>query len=546
MSEMITVFTARRVITMDPSRPEATAVAVRDGRIVEVGDLESLKPWLDHHPHTIDDRFVDAVLMPGLIDPHLHPGLAALLLACEWVPPEPWDLPDGRVEAVSGKAAFLARVGELHGGLEDPDEPLVTFGYHAQYHGDVLRSDLDAISTTRPIVCWQRSFHEIRCNEAALTWINAEEGAAWDPHIELDTGRLFETGMVWSLMTLAPHLMGDGKFEDGLCGVRDLVHLGGVTTICDAGFGLFDMDSEWESLTATMGDASTPYRTYLMPQVPSAMGKWQDDTLGQLGEFTQRSTERISFIKAAKVLADGAFIAQLMIVGPPGYIDGHSGAWLAEPDQLLKMMRPFWEADYDLHIHCNGDVGAGAAIDAIDTLLHEHPRFDHRSTLHHFGVSTQAQIRRMAALGIEVQANGYYLYQFGDRFRENWLGDERASLMTRVGSARRHGVSVAVHSDLPMAPVRPLLAAQAIATRRTREGTVMGPEEAVSIDDALGSITIEAAYQMRMDHEIGSLAAGKLADLVALGADPYEVGAEALDSIEILATVVGGDVFPLS
>ncbi len=545
MAGKITVFTARRVITMEQARPEGTAIAVRDGRVVEVGDLDSLQPWLRHHDHTIDERFADAVLMPGLIDPHLHPGMAALLFACDWVPPEPWDLPWGRVEAAVGKDGFLARVRELHESRTDPDEPIVTFGYHAQYHGDVVRADLDAISTTRPIVCWQRSFHELRCNEAALAWVNAEEGAAWDPHVELETGRLFETGMVWALQTLSPHLLGDGRLIEGLRGVRDLVHRGGVTSICDAGFGIFDLDAEWDALDAIMGDGSTPFRTYLMPQVPAARSKWKDDTIRRLEEFTERFADRISFVKSAKVLADGAFIAQLMMVGPPGYIDGHSGAWLAEPDRLLAMMRPFWEAGYDLHIHCNGDIGAGAAIDAVETLLHERPRFDHRTTLHHFGVSTQAQIRRMAALGMTVQANGYYLYQFGDRFRDMWLGDERASLMTRLGSARRHGLSVAVHSDLPMGPVRPLLAAQAIGSRRTREGSVMGEEECLSIDDALRAVTIEAAFQMRKDDEIGSLASGKLADMVALDADPYDVGADALDTIGVLATIVGGDVFPL-
>ena len=117
--------------------------------------------------------------------------------------------------------------------------------------------------------------------------------------------------------------------------------------------------------------------------------------------------------------------------------------------------------------------------------------------------------------------------------------------MTRLGSARRHGLSVAVHSDLPMGPVRPLLAAQAIGSRRTREGSVMGEEECLSIDDALRAVTIEAAFQMRKDDEIGSLASGKLADMVALDADPYDVGADALDTIGVLATIVGGDVFPL-
>ncbi|SVC63958.1 uncharacterized protein METZ01_LOCUS316812, partial [marine metagenome] len=87
---MITVFPARRIHTMDPSLPEATAIAVRDGRIVEVGSIESLQPWLGRHEHMVDNRFYDAVLLPGLIDPHMHPGLIALMLACEWITPEAW------------------------------------------------------------------------------------------------------------------------------------------------------------------------------------------------------------------------------------------------------------------------------------------------------------------------------------------------------------------------------------------------------------------------------------------------------------------------
>lgn len=152
-------------------------------------------------------------------------------------------------------------------------------------------------------------------------------------------------------------------------------------------------------------------------------------------------------------------------------------------------------------------------------------------------------MRRIRALGVEISANGYYLYQFGDAFGDEWLGTERASQMTRLGAAERAGVSVSVHSDLPMGPAAPLLAAQACATRRTRGGVVMGEPERLSLDAALRSITIDAAYQLRLDHEIGSLASGKLADITVLGADPHEVGPEALADIPIVATIVGGRVF---
>ena len=107
MSE-ITVFTARRIRTMTPSAPLATAVAVRDGMILEAGTLETLRPWLDAHPHRIDDRFRDAVLMPGFIDPHLHPTLGALLLPCPFITAMEWKLPDRTCAAVRGRDAYLA------------------------------------------------------------------------------------------------------------------------------------------------------------------------------------------------------------------------------------------------------------------------------------------------------------------------------------------------------------------------------------------------------------------------------------------------------
>ena len=119
MTDPITVFTARRIHTMDPSLPEATAIAVRDGRIIEVGNLESLQPWLTRHEHRVDDRFAEQVLVPGLIDPHVHPSMMAGLLACERITGADWDLPECHVPAVIGAEAFMDRVRDLEAGLPD-------------------------------------------------------------------------------------------------------------------------------------------------------------------------------------------------------------------------------------------------------------------------------------------------------------------------------------------------------------------------------------------------------------------------------------------
>ena len=539
---MITVFTARRVRTMDQSLPEATAVAVRDGRIVEVGTLETLQPWLTRHEHVIDDRFADDVLLPGLIDPHMHPGLIALLLACEWVTPEAWDLPGRQVPATHGRDAFLARLGGLEA-AQPAGEPLVVFGFHAQFHEEVWRADLDAISTGRPIVLWQRSFHELRCNTPALEWLDASEAAAWDPYIDLESGRMWESGMAFGLRALSPHLVGGEKLGGRLAEVVGMVHRGGVTTIGDPGYGVLDLDHYLETLLSVHEGSDVPFRQYLIPAIGRYRMAYGPGFADTLADHESRGTDRIRFLYAGKFFADGAFIAQLMQVGPPGYIDGHEGAWMANPDRIADHLRPSWEEGRRIDVHVNGDRGLDAALDAIDTLLHETPRFDHRTVIHHFGVSTQAQVRRMAALGVSAQANGYYLRFFGDAFVDRWLGHERASQMTRVGSARRHGISVALHSDLPMGPLQPLLAASIMATRTSMSGEVLGPEERLTPEDALGAVTIEAAWQLRLDHEVGSLAAGKQADLVALADDPLDLDPADWPDIPIRATVLGGEVY---
>ena len=112
MSE-ITVFTAQAIHTMEPSHPHGTAIAVRDGQILEVGTLETLKPWLDRHPHTIDTQFEDKILMPGFIDPHLHPSMAAVILPMQFITALEWDLPWEKVPATKTHEAYLARLKEL-------------------------------------------------------------------------------------------------------------------------------------------------------------------------------------------------------------------------------------------------------------------------------------------------------------------------------------------------------------------------------------------------------------------------------------------------
>ena len=144
---------------MGESLPVATAVAVRDDRVVAVGSLESMRPWLDAYDHEISDIFKDKILLPGLIDNHLHPIMAAILLPMDFVTPHDWNLPGREVKAVRGRDAYLARLRELEAAKTDPNEALFAWGYHHLFHGKISRADLDAISSTSPIIAWSRTFH---------------------------------------------------------------------------------------------------------------------------------------------------------------------------------------------------------------------------------------------------------------------------------------------------------------------------------------------------------------------------------------------------
>jgi len=245
------------------------------------------------------------------------------------------------------------------------------------------------------------------------------------------------------------------------------------------------------------------------------------------------------------LFADGGFYAGLMQLGPPGAIEEHHGEWMTPPETFEAVARAFWNEGFKIHVHCSGDLGVELALDTLEKLQWERPRFDHRFTIEHFGVSTPEQVRRMAALGACASVNIYYVHELGDAYWKNKLGHERASQMSRLGTLARHNVPTALHTDFTMAPALPLNSAWVAVNRISEAGHVMGPEECLTLDQAMRAITVDAAYVLGLEHEIGTIRAGKKADFTILEQDPYEVGGENLREIPIWGTVFEGRPFPI-
>ncbi len=541
----VTVFVARTVRTMEPSLPVAEAVAVRDGRILEVGTLETMRPWLETHSHEVDDTFRDLCIMPGFIDPHLHPSMAAILLPMHFTTAVGWDLPWEDIRPIPDEQQFRSRLVEINADLA-PGDPLFAFGHHPIWHGDIDRSALNEVSTIRPIVVWHRGYHSLVVNDACLRWMDLDPALARrHPQIDLETGKFFETGLEMALAHLRSYILEAERFRRGLDRMRQVIHSGGHTTIGDAAFGFYGLEEEWSHLLAVMEQPDTPFRIQLMPYTAGPDGDARTDRqfLDRVLAYPERNTHRLRFSDHAKLFADGGFFAELLMLKPPGHLDGRHGEWITPPERFEEIARVLWNAGLRIHVHCSGDLGVELALATLEKLQRELPRFDHRFTFEHFGISSSQQVDRIAAVGGVASVNAYYVYELSEAFAAHTVGHERASQISRLGSLERAGVRFAVHSDFPMAPAKPLNNAWVAANRLTESGALMGPDERASLDAAIRAITTNAAYVLGLDDQIGSLRWGKRADFTILEADPYTVGVESLRDIPIWGTVFEGRKF---
>ena len=544
-ADSVKIFVAKKIISMEAERDSATAVAVAKGRVIAIGDADELREKLQEslaEPVQIDRTFEHKILMPGFIDNHLHPTMAALLLPMEFITPFDWRFPDRDVAAVQGQENYRDRLIERIA-LSDQKSWFITWGYHHYFHGEMSRAYLDSISGSQPVVVWHRSFHELIANTAAIKAMGIEAEDVQDhPHVKLAEGHFFETGLSVAMAKMSSVLLSEERFRRGLQLTKKIVHAGGITTIADMSAGGFDFDRSWPLVAEVFGDA--PFRTLMVANgnafgTPAGGAK----SLARLQELQQLKAGNISWLKQVKLFADGAFYSQLMQMNPPGYLDGHKGEWLMDPKVLMTVARRYWQAGYQIHVHTNGDRGVDVVLDVLAVLLSEMPRQDHRFTLHHVGYTTTEQAKRMGELGAFVSAQPYYLYTLGEKYSEIGLGAERAEKIFLGQEFIKAGVPLSLHSDFTMAPAEPLLLAWVAANRLTASGSVLAPELRLSRDQALRAITIEAARAIQMEHEIGSIKIGKQADFTVLDEDPYHVPIEKLHQVPVFATVLSGEIF---
>lgn len=546
-SNDITIYKARSIITMNPMQPRATHVAVREGRILGVGDEASLKGW---GAATLDETFADKVLMPGLVEGHCH-LLEGGMWSYVYVGFYDRRGPDGKLW--TGLKSFdevIGRLKEARAAAADDTAPIYAWGFDPIYFDNqrMTTEHLDQVSETQRVVLLHASAHLMNVNSAMLREANitketAIEGVVLDENGK-PTGELQEFAAMYLVYRKIGNIFFDaGQTEEGIWNFARVAQLAGVTTATDLVNDLSDTTIENLSKVTLLDD----YPLRIVPAYAPSRDA-ENKALQRVLPAMDNNNDKLHF-GIVKLVIDGSIQGFTARVRWPGYYNAPSGAqkngiWIVPPHQLKDMIKTYHDARLTVHIHTNGDEATEVALDAIEQLLEESPRWDHRHTLQHCQMADAYQFRRMANMGVCANLFSNHLYYWGDAHYALTMGPDRANRMNATATAKATGVRFSLHSDAPITPLAPLFTAWCAVNRQTASGRVLGESEKISVQDALSAMTLGAAYTLKLDEKIGSIEVGKLADFAVLDDDPLDVAPEALKDVRVWGTVLGGRVFP--
>lgn len=531
------VFKASKIITMDPLRPDASHVAVRDGRILAVGGANCAAPWGDF---VLDDRFSDAVLMPGLVEGHAH-LMAGSIWQFTYVGYHDRIDPDGRTWA--GVDSAEAMITRLRSDAPQSNDTVFAWGFDPIFLASerLNKSHLDQVSTDRPVAVLYSNFHLMCVNSAALQLAGYDSSTPLEGVVKGPDGN--PTGELQEMAAMFPVLRRMGidfrtlsQSEEAIESYGKIAVRAGVTTMTD----LYSMleEEDLELMLRLTGANDYPLRIVPALGVSGAPSDVAEKALA----LRERSTDKLR-LGAVKLMTDGSIQGWTARVRWPGYVGGQpNGIWNTAPDEIFALTEEMQRRGVQMHIHVNGDDAAEVSLEALEAAARAYPWPGARHVLQHCQMMDRALFERAAELGVACNIFANHIWYFGDQHAALTIGPNRAARMDGVRTALDAGITAAIHSDAPVTPLAPLFTAWCAVNRQTMSGRTLGPEERISVLEALELITLGAARTLKLDHEIGSIEPGKRADFAILGNDPTESNGSTLKDVPVLGTVSGGRV----
>ncbi|MBA3687551.1 MAG: amidohydrolase [Chloroflexi bacterium] len=524
-----------RVLTCDSRQPSAAAVAVRDARIVAVGEAAAVQQHLIGGATSLD--LGGRTMVPGFIDAHNHMACTA----------ETFFAIDAGPRSVSSITELVTAVAEA--ATDTPPGAWIRgFGMDWTRFAEGRRPtrwDLDEAGDQHPVVILHVSGHYALVNSRALADSGLSEDAR-DPEggsLERDeSGRL--TGL---LLDSATNLVLQTSVD--ICGHGPNIHTAvdtdelarmigeasrrylaaGLTTICDPQVTSREMAAY--QFARAQGDL--PIRTVMLPLSHQLDEYLAIGLVGPMGDDHLR-------IGAMKFYTDGAITGgTAMFSKPMGSRGQYPGSLYHQPAELADLLRRAAGAGWQLAIHTMGDRAMGIMLDAVEAAMAAAPDGDIRHRIEHSTWPTPEQLARIARLGMVPVTQPGSIAELGDIWHDH-LG-ERVHRAMPLRDQLELGIRPAISSDAFVQSYRPLDTIAAAMQRVTPSGFQVGPDQELTIEEALAAHTINAARAIHMEDRIGSIEVGKLADFAVLDGDLLATPAEDIRRIPIWMTVIGGE-----
>lgn len=527
-----------KIVTMDPSNPRAEAVAVKDGKFVLVGASEEILTYKKNHTEIIDLQ--GKLLTPGFNDAHLH--LLNYGYSLQMV-----DLAGAKsIDEIIKRVKNFVSKNNI-----EPGDWIKGKSWNHEIFTDKKRFpnryDLDKISKEHPICLTRACLHVAVVNSKALELIGVDKNT---PQVEGGHFDIDENGEPLGIFREnARYLVYDNIEDPGVEEIKEMIIKAsksalsqGITSVQTDDFEALpgknfeNVLRAYKELNETNELPIRIYEQCLLPQIEKL------NTFLAMGYRTGIGDEFFK-IGPLKLLADGSLGARTAYMCEP-YADDPStcGIPVFTQEELDKLVITGHNADMQIAIHGIGDKTMHMAFESIEKAQKENPKSDSRHGIIHCQITDEVLLNKFKDLGVIAYVQPIFTSTDLGIVEER-IGKERAKTSYNWKTMFDKGVHVVFSSDCPVEPLDVLPGIYAAVTRKNleeypKEGWM--PEQRVSIDEALYAFTLGAAYASFEDDIKGSIEAGKLADMVVLSEDIYEINPDKIKDVEIEMTFVGG------
>jgi len=515
------------ILTVDKDFSRAEAVAIRDGKILEVGENKTIKHFIGPNTQIVD--LEGKTVLPGFHDAHCHMHMFGVQLSQVNCRSPPIKSIEEIIVKLREKAEKTPKVRWIVGwGYDD------TKLYEKR---NPTRWDLDQVSSETPVVLRRTCGHTMVVNSKALELVGYNKNSPQPEggEIEIDpssrdlTGILRETAMNPINDIIRSYTVEEMEEAIKLACKQALME--GITSYQEAGLRTVPIKA-YQNLRARGG---LPIRVCMMIS---------SDLLEQMIETGLTTGFGDDWLKIGpiKIMMDGGMGGKTAALYEPyeGTKDNLGIIYMSQ-QQLDIMVKKAHNAGFQVAIHGIGDRAIDVILNSYERAIKDNPREDHRHRIEHCGLSTPSINKRLRELNVLPVGQPPFLYNIGDSFNNN-LGTRRIMWAYPFKTWFEHGFKPSGSSDRPVVLGAPLLGMWAAVNRKTENGMVLASQERVTPEQAVIMYTINAAYTCFEEKIKGSIEPGKLADMVVLSDDPTNVPTNTIKDIKVIMTLVNGKI----